>query len=307
MKHVLSVSLGTPKGDFDVEREFLGQPIRVQRVGTNSDVRQFVHLIDEHDGKVSCFGFGGGDIWVVAAGKRYQWRREARMAAHARLSPIVDGSGLKNTIERQTVGILAREGILDFASAKTLVVSAVDRFGMAEAVAAAGGEFIFGDLIFSLGLSIPVRTMKGLDRLARTILPVLTLCPQSWVYPTGRKQEVIVPRCPEIYEWADIICGDFKYIRRHLIEDLRGKSIVTNTTTPEDVDLLRARGLDTLVTTTMDITLEGRSPGTNVLEAVIVTLAAKPPGQLSDADYLAVLEELSWKPRVVRLQERATH
>lgn len=303
MQHVLSVSLGTPKGDFDVDREFLGKPFRVQRIGTNSDVRRFVRLLDEHDGSVSCFGFGGGDIWVVAGNRRYRWRRESRMASHARRSPIVDGSGLKNTIERQTIRTLAREGILDFRNANSLVVSAVDRFGIAEAVAAEGGAFIFGDLIFALGLNVPLRSMKALDRLARTVLPALTLCPQSWVYPTGKKQEEISIRCPQVYEWANIICGDFKYIRRHLIDNLRGKAIVTNTTTPEDVDLLRSRGLNTLVTTTMDITLEGRSPGTNVLEAVIVSLAGKRPEELKEADYLRLLDELGWRPRVLHLQE----
>jgi len=299
-KHVLSVSLGTPKGDFDAEREFLGQPFRVQRIGTNSDARRFVELLDEHDGQVSCFGFGGGDIHVVAAGRRYRWRREARMAAHAKRSPIVDGSGLKNTVERATIGWLAERGIIDFRAKRTLLVSAVDRFGMAEALAEQGGELIFGDLAFGLGIPIPLRTMRALGAVARVALPVLTACPQSWVYPTGRKQEEIVPRFPRLYEWADVIAGDFKYIRRHLLPDLRGKTIVTNTTMPADLDLLESRGLEMLVTTTMDITLEGRSPGTNVLEAVLVSLIGKRPEEIAREEYLAVLADLDWQPRVVR-------
>ncbi len=146
MKHVLSVSLGTPKGDFDATHTFLGEEVRVQRIGTDGDARRFVELLREYDGKVDCFGFGGGDIWVVAGSRRYRWRREARMAAQAVKSPIVDGSGLKNTIEREAIRRLASDGTVDFRAGRTLVVSAVDRFGMAEAVAEQGGRFVFGDM-----------------------------------------------------------------------------------------------------------------------------------------------------------------
>ncbi len=303
MKHVLSVSLGAPKGDFDAVHTFLDEEMRVQRIGTDGDARRFVELLREYDGKVDCFGFGGGDIWVVAGKRRYRWRRESRMAAAAVESPVVDGSGLKNTIEREAIRRLARDGVVDFRSKRTLVVSAVDRFGMAEAVAEQGGEFVFGDMAYGLGIPMPIRSLRALSVIARTLLPVITFLPQSWLYPTGKKQEEIVPCFPRFYEGADVICGDFKYIRRHLIDDLSGKTIITNTTMPADVDLLRERGLDLLVTTTMDITLAGRSPGTNVLEAVLIALLAKRPEETTPKDYARILERLDWSPRIVRLRD----
>jgi len=302
VKRVLSPSLGSPKGDYDITRTFLGEDVRIQRIGTDSDVAKFVELIDSEDGKVDCFGFGGGDVWVVAGGKRYTWRREAKMAAHARKSPLVDGSGLKNTIERETIGYLAREGIVDFAKSKTLVVSAVDRFGIAEAVAEQGGQFIFGDIIFGLGLPIPIRSARGLRVIAAIVLPIITQLPQPWFYPTGKKQEEIVPKFPRYYEWADVICGDFQYIRRHLAPKLDGKVIITNTTKPGDLELLRERGVRLLVTSTPDITLEGRTPGTNVLEALIVALSGKRPAEMSVDDYMRVLGQMEWRPRIVEVQ-----
>ncbi len=149
---------------------------------------------------------------------------------------------------------------------------------------------------------MPIRSLGTLSVLARLLLPVITFLPQSWLYPTGKKQEEIVARFPRFYERADIICGDFKYIRRHLIENLSGKIIVTNTTMPSDVELLRERGLELLVTTTMDITLAGRSPGTNVLEAVLIALLGKRPEETNPDDYADILARLEWAPRVVRLR-----
>lgn len=301
MKWVLSPSLGSPKGDYDVTGEFLGQRVRVQRIGTDSDARRFAEILRTERDRVDCFGFGGGDIYVVAGGRRYRWRREYRMSLEAGDTPIVDGSGLKNTIERRTVEWLAAQGVVDFAHTRTLIVSAVDRFGMAEAIGQQGGEMIIGDLIFSLGIPIPLRTQRALTTVARTLLPIITQMPQSWFYPTGKKQDTITARYPRFYEWADTICGDFQYIRRHLAESLPGKTIVTNTTRPDDLELLRARGVRRLVTSTPDLTLGGRSPGTNVLEALVVALLGRRPTDITPDDYMATLGEMGWEPRVVDL------
>jgi hypothetical protein len=56
-------------------------------------------------------------------------------------------------------------------------------------------------------------------------------------------------------------------------EDLSGKVIATNTTTAADVEAFRQRGVRYLVTSTPR--LEGRSFGTNMMEAALVAVAGK--------------------------------
>jgi hypothetical protein len=102
--------------------------------------------------------------------------------------------------------------------------------------------------------------------------------------------------------WADIIAGDFHYIRRHLPTAesgiLKGKTILTNTTTEQDQIELRERGVKRLITTTPSF--DGRSFGTNVMEAMCVALNG---GKLLDkAGYEAVLAKLSWDINVIDLQ-----
>ena len=53
--------------------------------------------------------------------------------------------------------------------------------------------------------------------------------------------------------------------------DMEGKVIVTNTTTPADVEFMRARGIRYLVTSTP--VFEGRSFGTNATEAALTAAA----------------------------------
>ncbi|WP_337961007.1 hypothetical protein [Caloramator sp. mosi_1] len=56
-----------------------------------------------------------------------------------------------------------------------------------------------------------------------------------------------------------------------------------------------------LITTTPEF--KGRSFGTNVLEAVLVTLINKPQEQITSDDYNEMLDKLGFKPRVVVLKE----
>jgi hypothetical protein len=77
----------------------------------------------------------------------------------------------------------------------------------------------------------------------------------------------------------------------------------TNTTTTEDIELLRARGVRMAITTTPRY--EGRSFGTNVLEAALTAYAGK-GRTLSDAELNALIDELRLRPSVQRLQPLCT-
>lgn len=276
----------------------LGEEFLVERRGTNGDLAAAVRLIGELDGRVDALGLGGIDLYVFAAGRRYAFRDARRLAGAAGKTPVVDGSGLKNTLERRVVKWIEREGVLPLRDRKVLLVSAVDRFGMAEALAEAGCRLTMGDLIFALGVPFPIKSFTTLNLLARILLPLICLAPFQWIYPTGEKQERVAggSKYARYFEDAEVIAGDFHFIRRYMPESLAGKSIITNTVTREDVKILKKRYLRYLITTTPE--LEGRSFGTNVLEAVLVAAAGKPAGGLTPADYNDLLDRIEFVPRV---------
>lgn len=301
MKRVVSVSLGSSKRNHQVIAEFAGQTFSIERVGTDGDKEKAIALIAELDGKVDAIGMGGTDLYIFAGGRRYTFRESVRIAAAAQKTPIVDGSGLKNTLERRVVKTLAEKYGISFQDKPVLVVCAVDRFGLAEALVEAGCKTIFGDLLFGLGLPIPIRTLDGLARLAKIAAPIITKLPVSMFYPTGESQQQHAPRFEKYFAEADIVAGDFHYIRRHMPCKLSGKLVITNTVTKDDESLLKERGVHTLVTTTPD--LGGRSFGTNVLEGVLVALARKPQEQLTVKDYEALLDDIGLEPRIKRLSQ----
>jgi len=299
MKHVVSVSLGSSTRNHKVTTEILGEEFVIERIGTDGDKERAIDLIRELDGKVSAFGMGGIDLYIVAGKRRYVIRDAIPMARAAKQSPIVDGSGLKNTLERRAIRYLAAEYGLDFSNKTALMVSAVDRFGMAESLDEVGCDLILGDLIFMLGIPIPLRSLRSLDLVARVIAPIAVRLPIEMLYPTGKKQETSDPRRERWFKTADIVAGDFLVIKRYMPEDMAQKIVITNTTTADDVEDLRRRGVKLLVTTTP--VLDGRSFGTNVMEGVLVSLSDKPFDQLTPDDYNELLDKIGFEPRIEEL------
>ncbi|MFZ8255356.1 quinate 5-dehydrogenase, partial [Staphylococcus aureus] len=84
------------------------------------------------DGVVDALGVGGADIYVRVGARTYPFKQIQKLVSVATKTPVVDGSGLKHTLERETIVRLQKDGIVDFKNECVLLVSAVDRFGMAQ-------------------------------------------------------------------------------------------------------------------------------------------------------------------------------
>jgi hypothetical protein len=250
------------------------------------------------DGTVDAFGMGGIDLYLYTKDKRYAFRDAKKIARAAVKTPMVDGSGLKNTLERRVIKYLD-EKMNMLKGKKVLLVSGLDRFGMAEAFEEAGCITTYGDVIFALGLPVPVKSRHALDIIGKTLLPILVQLPFQLLYPTGEKQVDIDPKYTRFYDENEIIAGDFHYIRKYMPLDMKGKTVITNTVTSKNVEELRERGVKTLVTTTPE--LDGRSFGTNVMEATLIALSGKKPEEMTAALYNELLDKINFKPRIQEL------
>ncbi|MDQ7843485.1 MAG: quinate 5-dehydrogenase [Armatimonadota bacterium] len=303
MKRVVSVSLGSSSRDHRFETTILGQPIVIERIGTDGDVARARRLLEELDGKVDALGLGGTDLYLRAGRRQYLIRETAGLVRNIRRTPFVDGGGLKASWERWLItDYLPKQKGLSFKGRRVVLVSSVDRYGMAEAFVEAGAEVIFGDLIFALGIPIPLRSLVSVQVLAAILLPVLSRLPIKYLYPTGKRQEQITPRYQRYFRWAEVLAGDFHLIRRYMPDDLRGRIVLTQTITPTDVEELRRRGVWMLITDGPD--MGGRSFATNVLQGVIVAVTGKRPEEITPAEYLETALRAGFLPRMEELNPR---
>jgi hypothetical protein len=298
MKRIVSVSLGSSSRDHRVVTKICGEDFLIERIGTDGDYEKAIALVRELDGKVDAFGMGGISLYLYGRNNhRYILNSAIPILKAAQKTPMADGSGLKNTLERHVVRYLKDELGIPLEQKTVFMVCGMERLGMAETFSQMGCNTIYGDFMFALDLPIPIRTLKGLHRVAAALMPVVRRLPLKALYPSGQSQDTNVPKYEKYYNRADIIAGDFLYIKKHLPLSIPGKIIVTNTVTAKDVEMLRERGAKLLVTSTPE--LEGRSFGTNVMEAAASALIGKRPEDITAEEYQTILSQGSFEHRVV--------
>jgi len=276
--------------------EFLGVPFEVSRIGTDGDLERALELYREYDGKVDAFGVGGAEFYLLVNGRRYYFPEMRVIRETVKISKIGDGNGVKHILGRNAVFGLQEWGIA-LKGMKALKTTAVDRYGLARALVDFGCDVTFGDFMFALGLPIPVRSLRTMHLLARLVLPIFTRVPFRWLYPLGEEQErEPSQKFARYYDENEIIAGDYLQIRDYMPPDLSGKIIITNTTTADDVEELRRRGLRILVTSTPR--LSGRSFGTNVMEAVMLALMDKPQSEVTPDDFIDLIGRIPLRPNI---------
>lgn len=301
MKRAVSISIGSSKRDKAVTVKLLGEEVSIERIGTDGDMEAAALKYKELDGKVDAFGVGGADLGLMVDDKWYRLYSVEKMVRYIKQTPVVDGTGLKNSLETRAAPFAeAKLGayIQQHGGKKAFVMTGADRWGLAHGFIQAGYECTFGDLMFSLGIPMAIHSEKQLKTLAALLMPVAGRLPFAWVYPTGEKQEERKPKYPQWFEWATVVAGDCHYIKRYMPEDMKGKVVVTNTTTPVDVELFRKTGVKYLVTTTP--VLEGRSFGTNMMEAALIAISGK-GRKLTHAEYEDLLNQLGFEPSLQEL------
>lgn len=292
MKQAISISLGSSKRNKRVELELLGQRVCLERIGTDGDMQAAAALFRQWDGKADGLGVGGADLGLRVAGRWYPLYSVQPLVKDVKRTPVTDGTGLKNTLERRAAYVIEKQ-LGKVEPRRVFFTSGTDRWGLTQGFLDAGYEYVFGDLMFSLGLPLAIKSVATAQKIAAITMPLIGRLPFHWIYPLGPKQEQPQPKYGEWFAWASVIAGDCHYIKRHMPARMAGKIICTNTTTPQDVARFQAAGVRALITTTPSF--EGRSFGANLLEAALIAVSGQ--GRvLRDAELEELIKTLKLQP-----------
>jgi predicted amino acid dehydrogenase len=306
MKRIVSISLGSAQRDYTFTTTILGQHVEVRRIGTNGDTALAAALIRDFDGKADAIGLGGVTPVFRVGAARYPHHEALRIAAAAGRTPVVSGGQIKQTLDRWCVQEANRASRGMFNYRRILVASGIDRYALAQALGQYDAELRFADPVVHSGLRFlpPPRSIAQLDLYAATTLPLTALLPYKLLHPVALGQEGRDGRAEALFAWADVIAGDFAFIRRFAPDDLRRKTIVTDDPSPAEIEGLRARGAANLVTLSPKLSEEHPYVSADVLEGIAVALlecGASP----TEGDLINFIAEAGWGPDVLRLNEAA--
>jgi predicted amino acid dehydrogenase len=280
-----------------------GQEVHVRRLGADGDVQRARDLVAHFDEQVDAIGLGGMNVHFKVGRRTYTHQQTNQIARAAQTTPVVDGIHLRNTLERWAIGRVAQEQPGLFSHKRAFIVSGIDRCGMAQVLGSYADQILFGDPIFHLNLPFALQSFKQLERYADLVLPSLCRAPYSRLCPVGLEQDQRTPRGTQYFKRAHIIAGDFACIRRFAPDDLKGKTVITNTLSAGDVEDLRTRGVESLVTLTAPLSDEHPFVGTNVLEAILVSTMDRPLSELTEDDYLNAVARSELEPCITVLNE----
>lgn len=306
MKEIVSISLGSANRDYELTARISGEEFHIRRIGTGGDAQRARELVALLDGQVDAIGMGGMCLELRAGRRTYGHPRVEQIAAAAHTTPVVDGAHLRETLERWAISRVAEEQPGIFSQKRVLVVAGIDRCGMAEALSFYTRQVWFGDPIFQMGLPFALGSLRQLERYASLLLPVVRRAHDRILFPAGTDQKVRTPRGGKYFHQAEIIAGNYAYIRRFAPDNLSGKVIITNDLTAADMEELRARGVESVINIAPPPTTEGTCIGVDVMEAMVSTFMDRRPAEVTKDDYLNLVARCEMEPPLTVLNEPRT-
>ncbi len=290
--------------EHDDTLRVLGRDLSVRRVSCRRNLDVARRLVDGRGDAVSAIGLEGLPLILRLGHAQTTHKATEGIGRAGGTIPVVDGSGIRPALERWGVVLADRAEPGIFADKRVLMMPGLNHTGLASALATHRCEVRYADPVTFFGLPhVPGLTRKAtLAQAAGPILEALRQDPLERLYPSpesrrGRRQHGLVG-------WADLLAGDAATIRSFSPGNLRGKTVVVDRASAEDVADLARRGAAILITLMPELDGDQGRGGSSaaLVEAALVALHSHPGQDLSEDAYLDQIPALEWSPRIRYLQ-----
>lgn len=302
MKKILVLHLGD--GEDRQEITFQNQQVEIHRIGCHGDPMRVQQFISLFDGEVDAIALDGYYDHLSLGGHSTQHILGNTLHSFAKLTPVVDGSGIRSGLERWGVTLADRLQPGIFSHKRVLMVPGLNHDGLADALRRRGSDIRYADPVIYFGL----RDFPGmgypqtLKRASILTLEQLKDAPFRRITPQPGKPKL--PREEKPFNWADILAGDIGAIRRYAPASLKNKIVVVDHASEEDLEDLCRRGVSISITLIRpldpSIPLRGTSPA--ILEAIFAAMRTCLDSPLNEDTYLDLIADIDWKPDIRYLQ-----
>jgi predicted amino acid dehydrogenase len=285
MKPVVGISLGASRHDFAFEATFLGQPMRVRRIGIDGDATAAARALAALKPRPAAVGLG-----VARA-------NAALLAAVPSGVPATDGARLGGLLLEWAVRRAQSRLGRWFDNARVLFLDGRSQLKLAHALSEYSPNLTFADLPVHLGLPAMLESVESLgwyDQLA----PWLPSWLSSRQLPDAVRepwQRFLIGRA---MREASVVVAAAHQLDGFGIEELAGKTIVTTTVNDARLEHFRQAGVHLVIDAAP--MLFGHALDPSLLDAMIVAATHRPPQAIHDDDYLAIIAEAGVEPRILR-------
>ncbi|MBP6902843.1 MAG: dehydrogenase [Burkholderiaceae bacterium] len=296
MKHVVAISLGARRQDFELRTRFLGQALQLQRLGTDGSAAQAARLLKHWDGRADAIGLG-----LVNDSSQLDARRSRRidggaLAAHVKRTPLSTGARLADILQEWALRHAQQSLGHYFDNARVLFFSGLAHHKLAAALGEYTPNLQFADPLLQLGVP---KLLTSLDQLAlyasgahhvadwvpTEVLPGKLLA--QWTQHVLRKAMA----------HATVVVAPAHELDAFDLEELAGKTLITTTVNEERLQRFKERGVHLVIDAAPQ--LQGQALDPALLDAMVLAATGRSADALLDDDYLDMLAGEHLQPRLL--------
>ncbi|MGZ5267156.1 MAG: dehydrogenase [Caldimonas sp.] len=296
MKNVISISLGASSGDFGFSTTFLGEKMRVRRLGTDGSTARAIKLLGEWDARADAIGLGVVKDSRSLGARRFIERDSARMRRAVTRAPVTTGARLGDIFLEWAVRSAQAQLGHYFDNANVLFFSGMANRKVVATLSEYTENLLFADPLLQLGVPKLLTSLDALSLYAagahyvsRWAPPRLTPAPllRQWAQLVLRKA----------MKKATVIVAPVHELDRFGLEELAGKTVVTATVNDQRIAAFKDKGVSMVIDGSP--TMRGHVLGPDLLDAMVLAATGKAPEAILEDDYLEIIAGLQTQPRII--------
>jgi predicted amino acid dehydrogenase len=296
MKNVISISLGASSRDFQFSTKFLGEKLRVRRLGTDGSTVKAIALLKQWDQRADAIGLGVVKDSHSLDARRCAERDSARMRRAVTRAPVTTGARLGDIFLEWAVRRAQVQLGHYFDNANVLFFSGLSHYKLATTMSEYTANLQFADPLLQLGVPKLLTSLDALslyaggahyvsDWVPPRVMPMLLL--KQWTQFVLRKA----------LQRANVVVAPVHELDRFGLEELAGKTVITATVNDQRIANFKDKGVDMLVDGSP--VMHGHVLGPDLLDAMILAATGKAPDDIFEDDYLEITTALQTKPRII--------
>ncbi len=297
MKTVVSISLGPSDLDYDLETEFLGQKIRVIRVGTDNSVERAELAIKEWEPKADVIGLGMVRDHYQVGTRTIKHDTTRRLEEAVESVPVTTGATLRSILQDWAVRHAQLELDEFFNNAKVLFLNGQANYRPARVFSEYTDNLFFADPVRQLGVPKLLTSLGALEMYATSTgyFQDYGLGGTIGKLPVTKEVNRYVTR--KAAQNADVIAGRFDELEEFGLEEMGGKTVLTSSISDKRLKELGDRGVNVVIDYTPQVFNE--TVGVNVVEAMILACLERSPSEITHDDYLEIITNEGMEPRIL--------